>query len=113
MNLKQQHKQENNNLFYLIDLTLLIYFVFSFKKGNDNPKQNSLSEYCMSSVEVQYFNALIKNNPIFGQPLKNRQEAYENLFEMSKKWLHKKKPIRLFFSPRYYKPNGIDIALYL
>ena len=90
MNLKQQHRQENNNLFYLIDLTLLIDSVFSFKKGNDNPKQNSLSEYCMSSVEIQYFNALIKNNPIFDQPLKNKQEAYEKLFEMSKKMIIQK-----------------------
>ena len=30
-------------------------------------------------VEIKYFHALIDNKPFFDQPVKNKQETYENL----------------------------------
>ena len=38
----------------------------------------------MQLVEIKDFNALINNKTFFDQPIKNKQEAYEKLIEMSK-----------------------------
>ena len=38
----------------------------------------------MSLVDIKDFNALIDNKPIFDQPVKDKQEAYEKLIEMWK-----------------------------
>ena len=35
-------------------------------------------------MKIENFNALIDNKPFFDQPVKNKQEAYENLIEMSR-----------------------------
>ena len=37
----------------------------------------------MPIVEIKDFNALLDNKPFFNQPVKNEQEMYEKLFEMS------------------------------
>ena len=38
----------------------------------------------MPLVEIKDFNALIDNKPFFDQPVKNKQEAYEKLIELSR-----------------------------
>ena len=38
----------------------------------------------MLLVEIKDFNALINNKTFFDQPVKNKQEAYEKLIEMSR-----------------------------
>ena len=38
----------------------------------------------MLFVEIKDLNVLIDNNPFFNQPLKNKQEVYEKLIEMSR-----------------------------
>ena len=38
----------------------------------------------MPLVEIKDFNALIDNKPFFDQPAKNKQEASEELVEMSR-----------------------------
>ena len=40
----------------------------------------------MAVVEIKTFNALIDNKPFFYQQVKNKQEAYEKLLEMSIKY---------------------------
>ena len=81
--LKQQPKQKT--IIYLIWLSNIAnrLFVFSFKNGNDDPTRNSLNKYYMPLVEIKYFNALIKNEEFFDHLLKNKQEGYEKLLEMS------------------------------
>ena len=37
----------------------------------------------MPIVEIKDFNVLLDNKPFFNQPVKNEQEMYEKLFEMS------------------------------
>ena len=86
-------------------------FVLLFKIGNNNPKRNSFDEYYLPLVEKKGFNALIDNKPFFDQPVRNKQEAYEKLIEMSKNddyttenlldYLHHQK---------YYKLIGIDLS---
>ena len=36
----------------------------------------------MPLVEIKDFNTLIDNKPFFDQPVKNKQEVYEELIEM-------------------------------
>ena len=103
-----------NNLDYLIDPTfrnINRLFVLLFKIGINNPKRNSFDEYYLPLVEKKGFNALIDNKPFFDQPVRNKQEAYEKLIEMSKNddyttehlldYLHHQK---------YYKLIGIDLS---
>ena len=59
-------------------------FVLSFKNGNDNPTRDYFDEYCMPLVEIKDFNELIEHKPLFDQPVKNKQGAYEKLIEMSR-----------------------------
>ena len=40
----------------------------------------------MLPVEINDFNSLINNKPFFDQPVKNKQEAYEKLIEMSRNY---------------------------
>ena len=73
---------KNNNLDYLIDpafkninrlLALLL------KNGN----MDSFDKYYMPLVWIKEFNVLIDKNQFFDQSVKNKQEAYEKLIEMS------------------------------
>ena len=59
-------------------------FVLSFKNGNNDPTINYFDKYYMRLVEIKDFNALIDNKPFFDRPVKNKQEAYEKLIEISK-----------------------------
>ena len=78
---------KNNNLDYLINPTFRNInglFAISFKNGDDDPKRYSFDQYYMPLVGIKDFYALIDNKPFFDQPVKNKQEAYENLIEMSR-----------------------------
>ena len=85
---------KNNNLDYLIDPTfrndinrlfeINRLFVLSFKNNDDDPKRYSFNKYYMLLVEIKDCNALINNKPLFDQPVKNKQKAYERLIEMSR-----------------------------
>ena len=79
--------QPKNNLDYLIDpafRNINRLFVLSFKNGNNDPTRDSFEKNYMPLVEIKDFNALIENKPFFDQPVKNKQEAYEKLIEMSR-----------------------------
>ena len=56
----------------------------SFKTGDDDPMRGSSDEYYMLLLEIKDVNTLNENKPIFDHPLKNKQEAYEKLIEMSR-----------------------------
>ena len=58
--------------------------MFSLKNGDDDPARYSFDRYYMSLVEIKDFNALIDSKPFFDQPVKNKQESYEKLIEMSR-----------------------------
>ena len=78
---------KNNNLDYPIDPTFTNInrmFVFSFKNGDNDPTGDFCDKYYMPLVEIKDFNALIDNKPFFDQPVKNKQEAYEKLIEVSR-----------------------------
>ena len=58
-------------------------FVLLIKNGDNEPAKDSFDKYYMPLVEIKYFIELINNKPLFHQPVKNKQETYEKLVEIS------------------------------
>ena len=65
----------------------------------------------MALEEIKGFNALIDNKPFFDQPVKNTQEAYEKLIEISKNDDYTTgNLLDYLYHQDYYKLNGIDLS---
>ena len=78
------NQAQNNNLNYLIDPTFTnVNRLFGLSFKNDDDK-NSFSNYYVPKVEVKDFNVLTDAKPFFEIPVKNKEEAYEAIIEMSK-----------------------------
>ena len=111
---KTTTQPQNNKLDYLIDLTfrnINKLFVLSFKNGNNDPIRNSLNRYYMSLVEIKDFNVLIDNKPFFDLPVKNKQEAYGNLTEVSRNDDYATGNLLDFlYHQKYYKFIGTDLS---
>ena len=79
------NQTKNNNLNYLFDPTFTNVsrlLVLSFENETD---RTSFSKYFISSAEIKDFNVLIDGKPFFKIPVKNKEEAYEAIIEMSKR----------------------------
>ena len=79
-------QQQNNNLNYLIDPTFTNVnrlFVLSFTRNNAGDNRYSFSDYYEPNVEIKYFNVLIDGKSFSDLPVKNEEEAYEKMTEMS------------------------------
>ena len=79
-------QSQNNNLNYLIDPTFTNVnrlFVLSFPRNNNNDRRYSFSDYYVPKVKVNDFNVLIDGKIFFDLPVKNDEEAYEKVIELS------------------------------
>ena len=56
-------------------------FVLYFENEDD---RTPFSKYYVPKVEIKYFNVLIDGKPFFEIPVKNKEEAYEAIIEMTK-----------------------------
>ena len=68
----------------MIDLTFTNVnrlLVLTFEKEDDRP---FFSKYYLPKVEIKDFNVLIDGKPFFEIPVKNKEEAYEAIIEMTK-----------------------------
>ena len=81
---------ENNNLSYLIDPITNVnrLFVLSFQgiaAENNTTKdyRDSFSHYYVPNVKIKNFNVLIDGKRLFDLPVKSKEEAYENIIEIS------------------------------
>ena len=77
---------QNNNLNYLIDPTFTSVnrlFVLSFTRNNAGDNRDSFSHYYVPNVEIKDFNVLIDGKSFFDLPVKNEEEAYEKIMDMS------------------------------
>ena len=89
---EMSNQTKNSNLSYLIDPTLPNVnrlFVLSFKNehGNDDEDESvraSFKKYYVLKVKIKDFNVPIDGKPFFEIPVKNKEEAYEAITEMSK-----------------------------
>ena len=78
------NQTKNNNLNHLIDHTFTNVnrlFVLTFENKDDI---TSFSKYYLPKVEIKEFNALIDGKPFFEIPVKNKEEVYEAIIEISK-----------------------------
>ena len=76
----------NNNLNYLIDPTFITVnrlFVLSFVRNAEGDNRDSFSRYYVPNVRIKDFNVLIDGKSFFDLPVKNKEEAYEKIIEMS------------------------------
>ena len=65
----------------------------------------------MSLVDIKDFNALIDNKTFFDQPVKNRQEAYEKLIEVSRNDDYTTgNLLDYLYHKNYYKLIAIDLS---
>ena len=77
---------QNNNLNYLIDPTFTNVnrlFVLSFPRNNNTDSRYSYWNYSAPKVEINYFNVLIDRKSFFDLPVKNAEEAYKKIIEIS------------------------------
>ena len=83
---EMSNQAANNNLNYFINPTFTNVnrlFVLSFK-NEDEDVRTSFKKYYVPKVEVKDFNVLTDGKPFFEIPVKNKEEAYEAIIEMSK-----------------------------
>ena len=79
-------QSNNNNLNYLIDPTFTNVnrlFVLPFSRNNNTDNRDSFSDYYVPNVEIKDFNVLIDGKSFFDLPVKNEEEAYEKIIDMS------------------------------
>ena len=78
---------KNNNLDYLLDpafRNINRFFFLSLRNGGNDRTRTSFDKYYMPLVEMEDFDPLVDNKSIFDQPVKNQQEAYQTLVEISR-----------------------------
>ena len=79
-------KPQNDNLNYLKDPTFTKVnrlFALSFVRNAEGNHRDSFSHYYVPNVEIKDFNVLIDGKSFFDLPVKNEEEAYEKIIEMS------------------------------
>ena len=83
-------RNNNNNLNYLIDPTFTNInrsFVLWYKRIDENnvrkDYRDSFSHYYVPKVQIKDFNVLIDGKGFFDLPIKNEEEAYEKIIDMS------------------------------
>ena len=82
----QMSIQPQNNLNYLIDPTFTNVnrlFVLSFLRNNNTDRSYSFSNYYVPKVKFNDFNVLIDGKSFFDLSVKNDEDAYEKIIDMS------------------------------
>ena len=78
------NQTKNNILNYLTDPTFTNVnrlFVLSYENETD---RTSFPKYYVPKIEIKDFNVLIDRKPFYEIPVKSKEEAYEEITEMSK-----------------------------
>ena len=105
---------QNNNLNYLIDPTSMNFnrlFVLSFPRNNNTDSRYSFSNYYVPKVRVNDFNVLIDGKSFFDLSVKNEEEAYEKLIEMSNNNDYTTDNLLDFaYSKKHYKLIATDLS---
>ena len=80
---QMSNQNKNNNLNYLIDPTFSNVnrlFVLSFENEDD---RTSYYKYYLPNVEIKNYNVLIDGNAFFELPIKNIEETYEKITQIT------------------------------
>ena len=81
---EMSNQTKNNNLNYFIDLTFSKVnrlFVILFENEDD---RTSFTKYYTPKVKTKDFNILIDRKSFFDTPIKNKEQAYEQIIKMSR-----------------------------
>ena len=104
------NQAKNKNLNYLIDPTFTNVnrlLVLTFENEDD---RTSFSKYYRPKFEIKDFNVLIDGKPFFEIPVKNKEEAYEAIIEMTKNNNYTTgKLLDYDYFKDYYKLIAIDL----
>ena len=79
-------RSTNNNLIYLKDPTFTNVnrlFVLSFARNNAGDNRDFFSHYYLPNVEIKDVKVLVDRKSFFDLPVKNEEEAYEKIIDMS------------------------------
>ena len=105
-------QNNNNNLNYLIDPTFTNVdrlFVLSYERTDDHSSyRDSFPHYYVPKVQIKDFNVLIGRRSFFNLLIKNEEEAYKKIFDMSKNNNYTTGNLLNF---TYYKENYKLIAI--
>ena len=77
---------KNNNFNYLIGLTFTKVnrlFVLPFTRTDIHHHRNSFSHYYVPDTKIKHFNVLIDGKSFFDLPIRNEEDAYEKIKDMS------------------------------
>ena len=85
-------------------------FVHSFKIGTKVPRKYFFDKYYIPLAEIEDLTELIDVKPFFDQLVKNKQEAYEKLIEMSRNNHYTGNLLDISYYQNYYKLIGIDLS---
>ena len=109
-------QSNNNNLNYLIDPTFTNVnrlFVLSFQRiEEDDIKKDyrdSFSHY-VPKVQIKDFNVLIDGKRFLDLPIKNEEEAYEKIIDMSNNNYTTGILLDFAYYKENYKPIAIDLS---
>ena len=104
---EMSNQARNNNLNYLIDPTFTnvnTLFVLSFENEED---RTSFTKYYVAEIEIKDFNG----KPFFEIPVKNKEEAYEAIIEISKNNEYTAGSLLDYeYFSKYYKLIAIDLS---
>ena len=104
-------QSNNNNLNDWIDPTFTNVnrlFVLSFTRNNADNNRDSFSHYYVPNVEIKDFIILIDGKSFFDLPVKNEEEAYEKIIDMSNNNDYTTGNLLDF---AYFKKNFVFIAI--
>ena len=91
-------QRQNNNLNYLIVPTFMNVnrlFVLTFPTNNNTNSRYSFSNDYVPKVKINDLNVLIDRISFFDLPVKNEEEAYEKIIDMSNVFAYFKKHYKL------------------
>ena len=106
------NQAKNSNLSYLIDPTfekVNRLFVLSFENEDD---RRSYYKYYVPNVEIKNYNVLIDGNPFFELPVKNIEETYEKILQISDDngYFTKGNLLDFNYFKEHYKMIAIDLS---
>ena len=108
---QMSNQTKNNNLNYLIDPTFSNVnrlFVLSFENEED---RTSYSKYYVPKIEIKDYNVIIDGKPFFEIPVKNKEETYEQIIEISRDSDYTTGNILDYeYFKRHYKLIAIDLS---
>ena len=80
---QMSNQNKNNNLNYLIDPTFSnVNRLFVLSSGNEDDR-TFYYKYYMPNVEIKDYNVLIDGNAFFELPIKNIEETYEKIIQIT------------------------------